>query len=259
MDQVADIGDANDDGKRANDLRAVDGDDVGHQAEHTDRGELDDHHHDLHDNFERSVDQITDLLALFASGQNAGTEEDGNDDDRQHVGFDHRLKQVVREDADDDGHDGRSFLGFILQSAQLCAGKRRECTLEDVDQHKANHNGDGGSAHIVHKRLDADAADTLEVLQRDNAVSNGEQHNGYNEELQQVDVDRANGFDPLGCELGVLQEQQTDKDTGDHADEYPCRQAQFLLFFHCFLSPHTLIYRSSHLSVLSLYQNVQRV
>ena len=33
-----------------------------------------------------AVDEITDLLALLARSQHARAEEDGDDDDRQHVG-----------------------------------------------------------------------------------------------------------------------------------------------------------------------------
>lgn len=97
------------------DVGAVDSDNVGHEAEDTDRGELDDHHHDLHDDFFHAVDELRDLLALFACGQNARAEENGSDDDRQHVGRDHRLEQVGREDVHDDLHDGRGFLRLIFQ------------------------------------------------------------------------------------------------------------------------------------------------
>ena len=237
MDDVADIGNTDDERQLADDVRTIDSDDVGHQAEDTDRGELDDHHHDLHDDFFHAVDKLCDLLALLTGGQDARAEEDGDDDDRQHVGGDHRLQQVGREDVHDDLHNGRSFLGFIFQSAQICGRQRGEAALEEVDEHEADDDGQRGRAHIVHKRLDADGADALEVLQADDAVSNREQDDRDDQELQQVDVDRADGLDPLRGKIAETGERknETGDDTGQHADEYPRRQAKFFLFFHTFL------------------------
>ena len=237
MDDVADIGNTDDERQLADDVRTVDSDDVGHQAEDTDRGELDDHHHDLHDDFFHAVDKLCDLLALLTGGQDARAEEDGDDDDRQHVGGDHRLQQVGREDVHDDLHNGRSFLGFIFQSAQICGRQRGEAALEEVDEHEADDDGQRGRAHIVHKRLDADGADALEVLQADDAVSNREQDDRDDQELQQVDVDRADGLDPLRGKIAETgkRKNETGDDTGQHADEYPRRQAKFFLFFHTFL------------------------
>ena len=239
MDDVANIGDADDESQLADDVSAVDSDDVGHEAEHADRSELDDHHHDLHDDFFHAVDEFADLLALFASGQNACAEEDGNDDDRQHVGRNHRLKQVGREDVHDDLHDGGSFLRLIFQRAQICGRQRGKAALEEVDEHKTDDDGQSGCAHIVHKRLDADGTDALKVLQADDAVSDREQDDRDDQELQQVDVDRADGLDPLRGEIAETgeREDETGNDTGDHADKYPCRQTKFFLFFHAFPSP----------------------
>ena len=234
MDDVAEIGNANDDEQVADDGRAVDGDDVCHQAEDADRGELDDHHHDLHDDFFHAVDKLCDLLALLTGGQDARAEEDGDDDDRQHVGVDHGLEEVIGEDVHDDLHDGGGFLGLVFQAGGL---EQRECALENVGQHEADDDGDGGREHVVHERPQADRADALEILQGDDAVSDREQNDGHNEELQQVDVDRADGLDPLRGKIAETGERENEarNDTGQHADEDPCRQTELLLFFHAFL------------------------
>ena len=234
MDNVADVGNADDECQLANDVSAIDGDNIGHEAEDTDRGELDDHHHDLHDDFFAAVDELRDLLALFASGQNARAEENGGDDDRQHVGGDHRLEQVGREDVHDDLHDGRGFLRLIFQRAQICGRQRGEAALEEIDQHEADHDGQCSRDHVIHEGLQADGTDALEVLQADDAVSDREQDDRDDQELQQVDVDRADGLDPLRGEIAETgeREDETGGNTGKHADKYPCRQTEFLLFFH---------------------------
>ena len=234
MDDIADVGNADDERELADDLRTVDRDNVGHQAEHADRGEADDHHHDLHDNFQTAVDELTDLLTLFAGGEHARAEENGDHDDRQHIRLDHRLKEVAREDGDDRLHDGRSFLCLIRQLAQLRRGEGSEAALEDVDQHQTDDDRQSGGEHIVDERLDADRADTLEVIQGDNAVSNGEQHHGNDQEFQQVHIDRADGLDPFGGKSALLEirENQTGDDTERHTDEYFDRQTELLLLFH---------------------------
>ena len=234
MDDVADVGDADDQSQLADDLRAVDGNNGGHQAENADRGEADDHHHDLHNDFEAAVDQLADLRALFAGGQNARAKEDGNDDNRQHVGIDHGLEEVVGEDVHDDLHDMGRFLGLIFQRTEVGGGQGRERALEQVDQHKADHDGDGGGTHVVDKSFQADRADALEIVQGDNAVCDRQQNHRNNQELQQVDIDRADGLDPCGGKITLSgkRERKARRDTGKHADKYPCRQTQFLLFFH---------------------------
>ena len=63
------------------------------------------------------------------------------DDDRQHVGRNHRLKQVGREDVHDDLHDGGSFLRLIFQRAQICGRQRGKAALEEVDEHKTDDDG----------------------------------------------------------------------------------------------------------------------
>ena len=234
MNDIAEVGDANDQGELADDLRAVLSDDVGHEAENADRGEADDHHHDLHDDFLTAVDEVGDLCALLTGGEAAGAKEDGDHDDRQHVGGDHRLHKVGREDIYDDLHDGRSFLRLIGQGFDIGGGQRRERALEDVDQRKADHNGQRGGGHIVNKGLETDGADALEVVKGDNAVGNGEQNNGDDKEFQQVYIDGADGLDPFLCELAEMGEceDESGNDAEGHADEYFDRQAELLLFFH---------------------------
>ena len=234
MDDVADVGNADDERQLADDVDAVDGDDVGHEAEHADWSKLNDHHHDLHDDFFAAVDEFADFPALFASGQNACAEENGDDDDRQHVGVDHGLEEVIGEDVHDDLHDRRGFLRFVCKTFDLSRRQRGEIALEDVDEHEADDNGQCSRAHIIYKRLDADRADAFEILQADDAVSDREQDDRDDQELQQVDVDRSDGLDPLRGEIAETgeREDETGGNTGKHADKYPCRQTEFLLFFH---------------------------
>ena len=237
MHDVAEVRNADDERQLTDDVRTVDSDDIGHQAENADRGELDDHHHDLHDDFFAAVDEITDLLALLARSQHARAEEDGDDDDRQHVGVDHGLEEVIGEDVHDDLHDGRGFLGLVLQRAEVGGGQRGEIALEDVDQDQADDNGQRGRDHVVDEGLNTDGADALEILQADDAVGDREQDDRDDQELQKIDVDRADGLDPLCGKIAETGEceDETGDDTGQHADEYPCRQTELLLFFHAFL------------------------
>ena len=221
MDDVAEIGHADDNQQVADDGRAVDGHDVCHQAEDADRGELDDHHHDLHDDLVHSADRAADGDAIVPGREDARAEEDRDDDDRQHISAYHRLEQVIGEDVHDDLHDGGGFLGLVFQAGGL---EQRECALENVGKYKADDDGDGGREHVVHERPQADRADALEILQGDDAVGDREEHDRDNEELQQVDVDRADGLEVIRGELRRFQETQAHENTSDHADKDPYGQ-----------------------------------
>lgn len=131
-------------------------DNVCHQAEHAVGGKADDHHHDLHDDFLTAIDEVGDLRALAACCKAACAEEDGDNDDRQHVGVYHGLKEVIREDVDDNAHNRWGFLGLIGKLSELCGGKRREVALEKIDQHKTNDNGERGCEHVVDEGFQTD-------------------------------------------------------------------------------------------------------
>jgi len=71
MDDVAEVRAAEHHGKRAEDLRALRGDDPRHHRKHTDGAEgNDERHHALDDRIERG-DQVLGKLALFARGKDA--------------------------------------------------------------------------------------------------------------------------------------------------------------------------------------------
>ena len=81
----------------------------------------------------------------------------------------------------------------------------------------------------------ADGANLLDILHGDHAADEGQQHDGYNDELEQIDEDGADGLDVLGGDAGRIQEAQTNQNTSHHGDEDPCRQTELFLLHEGFL------------------------
>ena len=234
VDNVADVGNANDERESADDGRTVNGNNVAHESKNADRGNADDHHHDLHDDFICAVDEVADKLALFTCSENTCTKENGNADYGQHIAFNHGLEEVIGEYIYDNVHNCGGFGSGVFKAAQCRAVQRMEEALEDVYNNEADYNGKSGGADVVYKGLNADAANALEVLEVDDAVSNGAYNNGNNQELQQVDVDGTDGLNPGSGKVRktCLKENEACKNTGEHTDKYPCGQGEFALGFH---------------------------
>ena len=70
------------------------------------------------------------------------------------------------------------------------------------------------------------------VFQATDAVNHGQQDNGNNDELEEVDEDGAEGLEVVGRDLGLTHkvEGKADHDTEQQSNEDLCRQTEFFLF-----------------------------
>ena len=251
MDDVADVGGQQNEAERAENLGALRCDDPAHQAEHADRGNLQDEGHDsLRDLVERGNKRCKGL-ALLACDQNAAAEQQRNDDDLEHRRIQQRLHRVRREDVLDGRHKV-TFLGLI--GCILCKRQNREAALEEVRDHEADDAGNSRRRQEVHNGLPADLADLADIAHGEHAVHNGEQNQRHNDELQQVNEDIAKGLEIAGCKVcRILRahcrpEDRTDRDTGSKADHDPCAETELFLFFHRLTSPQKIFWKLSHSS-----------
>ena len=195
VDDVAEVGAAQHHRKRAEDLRALRGDDPGHHRKYADGTQRDDEsHHALNDRIERG-DQVLGKLALLARGKDAAAEHQRDNDDLQHVRVGERLPHVAREDGDQRIHEvraRRAVPGLTVRQGKV---RREEAGVqEDVGKHQADDAGAGRGDEEVGDRLPADGADLLHVAHRDDAVDHRQQHDGHDDELEEVDEDGAEGL-----------------------------------------------------------------
>ena len=251
MDDVADVGSQQDEAERAEDLGALRRDDPAHQAEHADRRDLQDEGHDsLRDLVERGNKRCKGL-ALLACDQNAAAEQQRNDDDLEHRRIQQRLHRVRREDVLDGRHKV-TFLGLI--GCILCKRQNREAALEKVRDHKTDDAGNSRRRQEVHNGLPADLADLADIAHGEHAVHNGEQHQRYNDKLQKVDENVAEGLEIAGRKVRRIlrahrrPENRTNRDTGHEADHDPYAEAELFLFFHRLFSPQKIFWKLSHSS-----------
>ena len=66
---------------------------------------------------------------------------------------------------------------------------KRPAFVEDVGEHKADHAGDGSGDEEIRHGLPADGADLLHVAHGDDAVDHRQQHDGHDDELEEVNED----------------------------------------------------------------------
>ena len=169
------------------------------------------------------------MVLFLADEDDAEAEQDRHDDDLKHIGVHHRIDEVGREDADDGIHK-RGRLGRLI--AEVGGRDDREEFLEDVAADKADGDGERGGAQVVQNGFQADRTDLADVAHRNDAAHDGEQHDGDNDELNEVEENRAERLDVADGKFRVALQEQTCDDGKHKRDEDACRKGGFFLFFH---------------------------
>jgi hypothetical protein len=235
MNDVADVCRQQNQTEIAEDLRTLVGDDPGHQAENADRGNRQNEAHDLLRDLVEGHDHIRGGLALLARDQNAAAEEEGDHNDLEHGGLQERIDEVRRENA----LDGVNNIGSLCLIGRILGHfQNAEGALEEVGNNEADHAGDRGRAEEVDNGFPADLADLADVAHGNHAVHDGKQNQRYNNVLQEVDEDIAEGLDIGRCDLicPVYAKHRphdcTDDNAEHHAEQDLEAKTHFFLFFH---------------------------
>ena len=204
VDNVSEVGATKHDTKRRQDLGALRGDNPCHHREHADGAEgNDERHHALDDRIERR-DKILGKLPLLTRGEDTAAEHQCDHDDLQHVGFCEGLPHIAREDGDQRIHEvGARRLIPHSTLFQRERGKQAGI-VEDVRKEKADDAGDCRGDEEVSDRLPADGADLLHIAHRDDTVDHRQQHDGHNNELEEIDEDGAEGLQVVGGQTPEL-------------------------------------------------------
>jgi len=240
---VADVGAQKHEREVAEDLGALIGDDPGHHRKNADGAEGNDEgHHAVNDAIE-GADKVLRELALFTSSKDAAAEHQRDHDNLQHVRVGKGLPHVAREDSDQRIHEiraRRAVPGLTVRQGKV---RRKEAGVqEDVGKHQADDAGRGRGDEEVGDRLPADGADLLHVAHGDDAVDHRQQHDGHDDELEEVNEDGTKGFEIVRRDLGLTDkvEDKTDHDAQDQCKNDLHRQAHFFLFH----TTHTLFLKS---------------
>ena len=164
------------------------------EAGHADGGQLDDQVHDLHKDLVEAVDDLSGHQALLPSQQHTKAQEQGNNNDLQHGGVSQRLHGVGGEDVHDHGHDALALRRGVGQIGGI-QGVEQADARGHVGQDQGQHHGKGGGAHVIDHGLAADGTHLADVLHGNHARGDGKQHNGNDDEFQQVQENIAPGLD----------------------------------------------------------------
>ena len=107
----------------------------------------------------------------------------------QHIGFREGLPHIAREDADQRIHEVGARC--LIPHSALFQRERGEPAgvVEDVRKEKADDAGRGRGDEEVGDRLPADGADLLHIAHREDTVDHRQQHDGHDDELEEVNED----------------------------------------------------------------------
>ena len=112
----------------------------------------------------------------------------------QHVCVGEGFPHVAREDGDQGIHEVGA--GGLIPDRAVLQRERGEpaCIVEEVGEYQADDAGRGRGDKEVGDRLPADGADLLHIAHGDDAVDHRQQHDGDDDELEEVDEDGTEGL-----------------------------------------------------------------
>ena len=182
--------------------RTVGGNYGSYQTEHADGSEFHDVAHHLVGNFGETVDGALQIFCSLAHAGDGDAQEESEDDDLQHVGFQHGIKRIGGEDIHDDLHDGGSGFGSGLN---VRAGHvHAYAGLKNETEGQTQNDGEESGAQVPAYGLGADAADLLDVAQGAHADDQRGEHQRHDEHFDHVHEDGAQRPYPSGGEFSAF-------------------------------------------------------
>src|SRR5699024_9740867 len=176
----------------ADDLGAVGGHQVGKVGAQAQRGDGHDHADELHDDVVQVDEQLAHRGLVAAAGRHTEADEDGEDDEGQHVGLIPQVREVGHGQGADDqlgGGLGLAHLGAGHLDGGAGGGAEQVDPDQDTggcDQAGEDEGADGAAQN---------AAQTLHVGHAAHGGGDGNKHQGHHDGEQQVQENIAHGFD----------------------------------------------------------------
>ena len=167
---------------------------VGHEAEHADGRVEHDETRDLDHDVGRAVEEVEHLLALVADDAEAEAEEQGEEDDLEHVALGEGLNGVDRDDVQE--HVDERGRGDILGLEAFRGNGQPAAGLEDVGEHEADDHGDGRGNEVIGQRLACYAPELAYVADAGRTRDEGGQHERHHDHAHQIDEQLAYGLVP---------------------------------------------------------------
>lgn len=172
---------------------AVAGGGEGHRAEHAERCQAHDHAHDAEHDVAEFVDQAGHAAGLLADQVQGAAEQHGEQQDLEDVVLGEGAEHRGRDQAHEECHGAVDLLGAPGIQGDVAGGQFVEMDVgaaaqaQAVGDHQAEDQGDGGEDFEVDHRLQADAADLLQVTGAGDAVDHHAEDDQCDEHLDQLD------------------------------------------------------------------------
>ena len=135
-------------------------------------------------------------------------------------------KKFEREHIHDSVDERRRLGGLVGKLA--CGHRVAGADVHEVGEHKPQRNGAGGGGQVEQHGFAADGANLLHVIQRHDASDDGEQHQRYDDHLDEVQEDGAEGLDVGVGDLWRALQRETRQHAQDERDEDRGGQRQAL-------------------------------
>lgn len=199
---------------------------------------------ELHNRVVQPIEEIEDVLSLFAERRQNSPEKEREDDNRQHVALGHGRHDVRREEIQNHIGDGDVIAVFreALDHVRIRTGQHSPhpgAGLDRRDEQQAKSHREARRDDVVSQRPEPDAADAPDVAQGADAHDNRGQNQRHNNHAQgtqeELAEEIADGDDNLvgGPEFrvgGVPEVTNPDdnpgqNETGDNQDQNQIRMS----------------------------------
>lgn len=136
----------------------------------------------------------------------------GNHDDLHHRHRAYRRKDVAREHVDNLVHHRQvRRLNGLRCGGRADVDSRQDALQQTGNNQPQRHRKDGGR-HEVKQGAETEFSHLRDIVHRQNARHDGEQHQRHHDEFQQIKEDDAEGLNVGIDEIGIIAQE----DTGDY-------------------------------------------
>ena len=188
--------------KREENCRTISCNYRSNQTEYAERSEAHDDCYHFVANFCQTVDGVFQSFCFFTNSNDAYANEESEEDDLEHVSFNHCAQRVGREDIDDNFHDRRSSFSGYFQTfsghIQASTGFYQYAESDTESDCKC------GGYQVQSNGFETNATEFFNVTQTANTHNQRGEYQRYDNHFDQVHKDGAQGTNPSFCECSAF-------------------------------------------------------
>ena len=175
------------------------------QTENTNRSNSHDHADDFVGNLSQTIDGVFQSVSFFTDNSNTGTNEERENDDLQHVGFNHSFQRVSRENVND--NLGNRRCSFSSNFSSISSHMQANTRLHNGTDCQTDNDSKSSGYQIVRYSFNTDTAYLFDITQAGNTDYQTGEYQRYDNHFDHVHENCSQRTNPGLGEAGTFSTQ----------------------------------------------------